>query len=133
MARAVGDVSIVCLHALTVPPVYVQIGKTYEEFTEMTKEHAAKAFEAYIRDFDVEDLSVVPLFIPDERPSKAIEKTIGSEKPDLVVMGARGRTDVAAVLLGSTTERVIRRTDVPVLAVKKKGEGLNFLKALLSD
>lgn len=133
MARAVGNASLICLHAFTVPPVYVQIGKTYEEFTEIIKGHAAKAFEAYIRDFDVGGLSVTPLFVPDERPSTAIEKTIESGMPDLVVMGARGRTDVAAVLLGSTTERVIRRTTVPVLAVKKKGEGMSFLEALLSD
>jgi nucleotide-binding universal stress UspA family protein len=36
---------------------------------------------------------------------------------DLVVMPARGRSGVAQHLLGSTTERVVRTADTPVLTV----------------
>jgi len=133
IARSASDARLICLHAITVPPVYVHIGLRYEEFVDTMKGHAASAFETYIRDFDVHHLKVAPLFVANERPSKAIEETIRAEKPDLVIMGARGRTDTAAILLGSTTERIIRRTDVPVLAVKTKGHGMNFLEAFLSD
>ena len=34
---------------------------------------------------------------------------------DLIVMGRRGHTGVGRLLLGSTTERVIRNTSIPVL------------------
>ena len=37
---------------------------------------------------------------------------------DLVVMGTHGRTGVGRVLLGSVTERVVRRADTPVLSVR---------------
>ncbi len=40
---------------------------------------------------------------------------------DLIAMGTRGRTGLDRYLLGSTTERTIRRSDVPVLAVNERG------------
>ncbi|MHB9286485.1 universal stress protein [Halobacteriales archaeon Cl-PHB] len=39
---------------------------------------------------------------------------------DLIAMGTAGRTGLSRYLLGSTTERVIRRADVPVLAVNAR-------------
>lgn len=41
---------------------------------------------------------------------------------DLVAMGTHGRSGLERVLLGSTTERMIRRAAVPVLAVHPPGE-----------
>jgi nucleotide-binding universal stress UspA family protein len=38
---------------------------------------------------------------------------------DLVVMGSRGVTGVREVLIGSNTEKIVRRSPVPVLTVKK--------------
>jgi nucleotide-binding universal stress UspA family protein len=37
---------------------------------------------------------------------------------DLIVMGTHGRTGVGRVLLGSVTERVVRRSDAPVMSVR---------------
>lgn len=43
---------------------------------------------------------------------------------DLVVMGTQGLSGVNRLLLGSTTQRVIRRSAVPVLAVRRRpGQG----------
>jgi nucleotide-binding universal stress UspA family protein len=44
-------------------------------------------------------------------------------QPDLLVMGARGTHFVRGFLLGSTTERVLRKTRRPVLAVKQRPHG----------
>ena len=48
-----------------------------------------------------------------------------------VVIGARGRTGAAGVLLGTVTEHLILKSPSPVLAVKKKGECIGVLRALL--
>jgi nucleotide-binding universal stress UspA family protein len=41
-------------------------------------------------------------------------------KADLIVMGTHGHTGLAHVLLGSTTERVVRLAECPVLTVRLK-------------
>lgn len=37
---------------------------------------------------------------------------------DLIVMGAHGRTGLGHLLIGSVTERVVRKSSCPVLTVK---------------
>jgi nucleotide-binding universal stress UspA family protein len=49
-----------------------------------------------------------------------IGRHIGALKADLVVMGTHGRTGLAHVVLGSTAERVLRHSHVPVLTVPAK-------------
>ena len=48
----------------------------------------------------------------------------------LIVMGTRGRSRSAAVLLGSETEHVIMESRIPVLAVKRSGTRVKMLQAL---
>ena len=48
-----------------------------------------------------------------------IVRAIESESADLVVMGKHGRGVLNRMLVGSVTERVVRLSPVPVLAVKK--------------
>jgi universal stress protein A len=50
-------------------------------------------------------------------PSEAILQTGRRLKADLIVMGTHGLGGVRKLLLGSTTEQVLRRTEWPVLAV----------------
>ncbi len=50
-------------------------------------------------------------------PSEQITKAAQDIGADLVVVGTRGRTNLDAILLGSTAERVIKGAPSPVLAV----------------
>jgi nucleotide-binding universal stress UspA family protein len=131
-ARAAGCRTIACLHTFDVPQVWLKIGKSYEEFSGMMRGHAEHAYLAFVKGMDLSGLEVTSTFVPDERPARMIRRAIQEDRPSLVVMGARGRTNAAAVLLGSVTERVIRQTEVPLLAVKKKGERLELLEAILN-
>lgn len=51
-------------------------------------------------------------------PAHEILSTTASKGAQLIVMGTRGLSGLDHVLLGSVTERVIRKAGVPVLAVK---------------
>jgi len=46
------------------------------------------------------------------------------ENVDLIVMGTHGSTGIVHILLGSTTEKVIRKAPCPVMVVREK-EGAN--------
>lgn len=53
---------------------------------------------------------------------EGIIKTAGEEDAGLIVMGKRGQGFIESSLIGSNTAKVIANTDVPVLAVRSKGE-----------
>ena len=38
---------------------------------------------------------------------------------DIIVMFTDGRDDVSSLLIGSNTERVLRNTDTPLLAIRR--------------
>jgi nucleotide-binding universal stress UspA family protein len=55
-------------------------------------------------------------------PYQTIVDYAATRGVDLVVMPTHGRTGLSRLLLGSTTERVVRRSDVPVLTVRPGAE-----------
>lgn len=54
----------------------------------------------------------------DGSPDEVIVKLARDRNADLIVMGTRGRSGLAHVVLGSVAERVVRTADCPVLTVK---------------
>ncbi|HMS85961.1 MAG TPA: universal stress protein [Nitrospira sp.] len=70
-------------------------------------------------------------------PSEEVLMAAMGEESDLIVVGTRGRTGLAHVLLGSTAERITRAAPCPVLAVRaelqeeeKKGGHRHNLSAI---
>lgn len=56
--------------------------------------------------------------MPDEVPAEGILNVAEEQAVDLIVMGSRGRGTFANLLLGSTSERVLRFAKVPVLVAR---------------
>jgi nucleotide-binding universal stress UspA family protein len=54
------------------------------------------------------------------RPSDTIVETATRLKATLIVLGTHGRSALEKLLLGSTAERVLRISPVPVLTVREK-------------
>ncbi|CAM1349791.1 MULTISPECIES: universal stress protein [Tenacibaculum] len=46
-------------------------------------------------------------------------KKIGT---DLIIMGAKGHTNLEEILIGSNTEKVVRNSEIPVIVTKKNGD-----------
>jgi len=130
-ASASGLKEIFCLHVYRVPLGYYKTGKNYEQFSDIMKKNAEQEYRQFIKKVDLKNLNVRMQFILEKEPETAIDQTVEQYGADLIVLGSRGRSASAAVLLGSVTENLLKRTRIPLLAVKKKGTGLNFLNALL--
>ncbi len=56
-------------------------------------------------------------------PAEDILAYVDDNDIDIVTMGTQGRTGLDRYLLGSTTERVVRRAEIPVVAVNSREEG----------
>ncbi len=54
-----------------------------------------------------------------------------ARRMDFIVMGSHGTATLPASLLGGVAERVLAGSPLPVLIVKRKGETVGFLSALL--
>jgi len=53
-------------------------------------------------------------------PFAEIVKAAREENADLIVMGTRGLTGIKHILIGSTAEKVVRKSPCPVLVLKPK-------------
>lgn len=131
IAKSNGLDEIVCQHVYRVPTGYHKLGKSFDEFAAIMKSHAERHMDQFLGGVDSGGVKLTPSYMLDEHPVHAIKQGIINEKADLVVIGSKGRTAGAAVLLGSVAEHLIWSSPVPILVVKKKGAGMGFLEALL--
>lgn len=133
-AKAAGLDHIYILNNYRVPAGHHKTGKSYEEFSNIMLENAKSKLRASLAKVDLKSIGIKPFFKNSNDVVQGIQKFSANMGADLVVVGARGRSgDIAAILLGSITEGLIRKLDRPLLAVKKKGEGLNILDAITSE
>ncbi|WP_462270772.1 universal stress protein [Desulfobacter sp.] len=133
-AKAAGIDHLYILNTYQVPIGHQKTGKTYEEFADIMLENAKSKLRLALSKVDLKSVGIKPVFKKDKNIVGSIRKFSESLGEALIVVGARGRSgNIAAILLGSITEGLIRTTHKPVLAVKEKGQGLNILDAFTSQ
>lgn len=89
------------------------VGRVVEFFEEEGEAVLARTEEAG----EAAGVEVVPV-IEEGTPYRTILAYVDETDVDLVVMGTHGRRGLDRFILGSTTERVVRRATVPVLTVR---------------
>jgi nucleotide-binding universal stress UspA family protein len=106
---------------------------TFDEIDEIVAEDRDRAFGLFIAPINLHGVWVKPLFVDSPNVAQTIVRTAVEQACDLIVMGTRGRSPSAAVLLGSETEHCLMATPVPLLAVKHFGARLSLLQALRDE
>jgi sulfate permease, SulP family len=102
-----------------------------EEYQTHVRGREQEAFDEFAGSLDLHGVTVEPVFEESSSVSHAIARTAASGAADLVVMGTRGLSRSASILLGSESEQTIMETQIPVLIVKRRGERVGLLKVLL--
>ena len=95
------------------------VEKTAQEYEIRVKADRTRQMEKLIEDTDCAHLPIKKVFrvgVPFQELIRAIE----DEGADLMVMGPKGRSDLAGVLFGSNAEKVFRRCPIPLLSVRSK-------------
>lgn len=116
-----------------VPSSYRYSGKTYEQFSEIMKEHANKDLGALLKQVKPTGQELIPVFTLDKTGHmvKLVFAEAKKKKASLIVMGAKGRTKASALFIGSRAERMIRINDeIPLLIIRKKGAVAGLLETL---
>ena len=109
------DISVASL----VPPYYsgaVDVEKFIKDTTATREMEIKKLIEEKFADFKPPMIIHIILGIPFEE----IIHTAVNEKADLVVMGNKGRSNLARTLFGSQAEKVFRHSPVPVFSIRSR-------------
>jgi nucleotide-binding universal stress UspA family protein len=122
--------SLLLQHVLQFPHGYHKTGKSFDEVAEKMREEAKKDCDEFLKQFDTTGLPLTIEFAISNRVVKSIVESEQKDRSNIIFIGARGRTGPAAMLLGSVTEKLIRTTSTPLLAVKKKGANMTLLQAM---
>lgn len=117
-AIEIADATDARVHSLSVaePTVVLQRlggGPAGETVDESVGRQATAPLLERVRDAGLEASGAVREGTPDEE----ILDYVDEQDVDLVVIGTHGRSGLERALVGSTAERVLRRADVPVVAV----------------
>ncbi|KOX94646.1 universal stress protein UspA [Haloarcula rubripromontorii] len=101
-----------------------QVDRIRQGYLDEMTEVKADADEAtgYVRDRAAEHGVEVKEHVTAGEPARAVRKFVEDNDIDLIVMGSHGRSGLKRVILGSVTEKVLRRTRLPVLVVDVHGD-----------
>lgn len=123
------------LHVQTVFSVgygYSKTGLTLEEAVAELEQRNRQRLEEFVHAaVDTTGLSCELHCSSSDEPEQAILQLAQARKVDLICVGSRGLSGMASVILGGTAERIVAQASIPTLIVKRKGETLGLLDALL--
>ncbi len=101
------------------PPLIYHYGASSEiQFNPEIKKKSIEVVGKIAAEID-EDFSCYRTFVTEGKPNREIASHAKEEDIDLIVLSTRGLGTVQAFFIGSTADKVIRRAECPVLAVKE--------------
>jgi nucleotide-binding universal stress UspA family protein len=102
-----------------VPPSKVhQISDAFSEHSQHAKAHAEKILSGVTDAAKAGGVPCETLQITHDHPYEAIVATAKEKGCDLIVMASHGRSGIAAIILGSVTNKVLTHTTIPVLVCR---------------
>lgn len=110
---------------------YHKLGMDLDQAVAQQGEVTQKKLDEFLADVDTSGVQFETICTCSEDPAAAAHELASARKMDMIVVGSRGLSPAAAVILGGTAERILVHAPQPVLIVKRKGETIGLLNALL--
>jgi len=104
-----------------VTPQSVDIYRPTEQIEDVVRNYHKKVVDEEVKKnylTKMQGFKKYKLLLKDGIVYDEIIKTAKEESADVIVMGAHGRTALDHLLMGSTAEKVVRKSPIPVLTVR---------------
>ena len=124
---------LIMVHVFDVPAVW-SYPSAYNPMD--LKKQTIKSWEDALEDFFTHyDTDVKAKFVAVENPSvaKGILSVIDKYKTELVVIGTRGKNRLKETILGGTTNALVKRSPIPVMAIPEYADANGFDKVLYAS
>lgn len=119
------------LYVFRVSTSYLKLGLTHEEAKASAETGAREQLGAWLTALDIGGAHIEPHVVESDDTAEAIHAHAEAVGARMVVIGARGQSAAAAVLLGSVAEETVQTARRPLLVVKAKGANQGLLDMLL--
>ena len=124
---------LILAHVFDIPNVY---NYPVEYNPSEMKPEMIKDWQGTLKDFFANyDTKVKAKFVAVQHPSvvKGILSIIETHKPQLLVVGTRGKSRIKEVILGGTTKALVKRSPIPVMAIPDNTDQKDFDKVLYAS
>jgi nucleotide-binding universal stress UspA family protein len=101
-------------------PSMREVEKMYEDILKARLTNARALLQRWMEDYQHQGVTVSDC-LAEGVPFERIIEVASEIGADLIVLGTHGRHGLRRIIIGSTTERVVRLAPVPVLTVRADG------------
>ncbi|MDW7693906.1 universal stress protein [Flammeovirgaceae bacterium SG7u.111] len=125
--------ALIFMHVYDVPAGHTRLNISYRQFARTMKQHAENRLKIFLKKNHTKGVKIIPHLVEKGNSSKANLILRESKKlgADMIVVGARGRTNMAHLVLGSTTKGLVKGNEYAyVLAVKSQGTPMSLMDAI---
>jgi len=128
------DAELFVQHVISIPPDFKRSGKSYEEYTKKQEEIFQNQANDFLKEANLsKEISIHFTFCRKGNTADCIADFAREVGADLLIIGSKGRTNAASVLLGSIAKKVAKRIKkIPLMVIKKKNENLKLIDAILA-
>lgn len=120
-------------HVYKVPTGYYKSGKTYDEFAEIMLENTKKESKKFFNKLKLDNVDFDFTYALDDdiHPADKIYISASEEGADMIMLGSKGRSTAAAMLIGSVAEKLLQEShDIPIFLVKRGNENVSLIEAI---
>jgi nucleotide-binding universal stress UspA family protein len=122
MVNIINERDLKALRTITKEDMFSSSAEKYKKetmklYVSNKKEELSKQIDELIEEANGTHLSIKKVFRVGV-PFQELIRAVKDEGVDLMVMGSKGRSDIAEVLFGHTAEKMFRRCPVPLLSIR---------------
>jgi nucleotide-binding universal stress UspA family protein len=129
------SLQVTLYHAIP-PPITFLVSNSprYKQFVEELKNDVREEMKELVQMAEKRDNLTFEIAVCDDSAAECIIQKGQDLDADLIIMGSKGRTNTAAVLMGSITENVIKTNDkIPMFILRQKGERKSLIQELFQS